>query len=429
MTTWRLIRSYPLAVQVLLVNQLGVNIGFYLLIPYLAGYLGHDLGMSAALVGVVLGVRNLSQQGLFLIGGTASDRLGARGVIIAGCALRTVGFGLFALGTSLPILLLASGLSGLAGALFNPAVRAYLAQEAGERRAEAFALFNVFANTGALVGPLLGSALVVIGFATSALVAALIFALLTIAQIVVLPPRAVAPARNTVLGDWGGVLGNKRFLGFTLALTGMFALQNQLYLVLPMEAARLTGSSGSVAAVFIVSTVAGLLLQVRITRRSQRRCSQGGAIAAGMVLMGLAFLATVIAGIAVPSASAPLEPPDALLRLSPVLVATLVLTIGLMLAQPFVNDLIPAFGSSSLSGTYFGVFYLASGITAAAGNAVIGRVSDIAGHRMPWAPSALCLGLGLVSAAAVIVLHRNGLIGPKSTSQPGASACTTTPTS
>lgn len=33
MSTLRLIRSYPLAVQVLLVNQLGVNTGFYLLIP------------------------------------------------------------------------------------------------------------------------------------------------------------------------------------------------------------------------------------------------------------------------------------------------------------------------------------------------------------------------------------------------------------
>lgn len=105
---------FALPVRLLLVNQFAVNTGFYLLIPYLAGYLGGRLGLSAALVGVVLGVRNLSQQGLFLIGGTAADRFGARNVIIAGCALRAVGFGLFALGTSLPVLLAASVLSGLA---------------------------------------------------------------------------------------------------------------------------------------------------------------------------------------------------------------------------------------------------------------------------------------------------------------------------
>ena len=142
MKTWHEIRRFPLAVRLLLVNQLGVNTGFYLLIPYLATHLTENLGLSAAVVGVVLGVRNLSQQGLFIIGGSASDRLGARGVIIAGCALRTLGFALFALGDGLAVLLAASVLSGVAGALFNPAVRAYLAQEAGENRAEAFALFN-----------------------------------------------------------------------------------------------------------------------------------------------------------------------------------------------------------------------------------------------------------------------------------------------
>lgn len=177
--------------RLLLVNQLGVNTGFYLLIPYLATHLSDDLGLSAAVVGVVLGLRNLSQQGLFLIGGSAADRLGARGVIIAGCALRTVGFGLFALGDSLPLLIAASILSGLAGALFNPAVRTYVAQEAGERKAEAFALFNVFATTGALLGPLLGTLLLLVDFRAAAVTAAGVFAVLTLAQLLVLPAGEV----------------------------------------------------------------------------------------------------------------------------------------------------------------------------------------------------------------------------------------------
>ena len=118
-----------------------------------------------------------------------------------------------------------------------------------------------------------------------------------------------------------------------------------------------------------------------------------------------------------------------LLRLSPVLLATLVLTTGLMLAQPFVNDLIPSFGPEALSGTYFGVFYLASGVTAAAGNAAIGWISDLAGNTAPWAPSALCLVLGLLSAAAIALLHRRGLVGPAPTARTGETACASTPTS
>jgi MFS family permease len=387
MRAWRLFLGFPLAVRLLLVNQFGINTGFYLLVPYLAGYLSHDLGMSAALVGVVLGVRNLSQQGLFLLGGSASDRLGARGVIIAGCTLRAVGFGLFAFGSSLTVLLLASVLSGVAGALFNPAVRAYLAHEAGDRRAEAFSLFNVFANTGMLLGPLLGSALLLVGFRMSAVVAGVIFAVLTVAQVVVLPRRHVERAETSVFADWRGVLTDRPFMAFTVALTGMFALQNQLYLLLPLHAERFTGSSASVSIIFLVATVATLVLQVRVTAWAKDRLRRRTSIAVGLALMGGGFAVTAVAG-----------------SFASVLVTAFVLALGLMFTQPFVNELIPAFGPKRLSGTYFGVFYLVSGVTAAGGNALLGWLADLASDRWPWLPSLVCVLIGGTSALAVSAL-------------------------
>ncbi|WP_370422890.1 MFS transporter [Streptomyces sp. QH1-20] len=403
MRTWHEIRGFPLAIRLLLVNQLGVNTGFYLLIPYLATHLGQDLGMSAAVVGIVLGVRNLSQQGLFIVGGSAADRLGARGVIIAGCALRTVGFALFALGDGLPILLAASVLSGLAGALFNPAVRAYLAQEAGERKAEAFALFNVFATTGALVGPLLGSALLLVDFRASALTAAGIFALLTVAQALVLPAREVTPTGGSVLADWREVLSNRAFLAFSLAMVGMFTMENQLYLLLPDGARRATGWDGAAGIVFLVGTLANLGLQLRVTRALKNRGSRTQWIGAGLTLMGLAFLPPmVVTGTAEPGGAA-----RAALGLLPVLGGALLLYLGVMVAQPFVMELIPAFGRPELTGTYFGIFYVVSGIAAAVGNAVVGWAMDAGGRDgAAWLPWACCLALGLASAGGVAWLHR-----------------------
>ncbi len=402
METLREMRRFPLAVQLLLVNQLGVNTGFYLLIPYLATHLSEDLGMSAAVVGIVLGVRNLSQQGLFIIGGSAADRLGARGVIIAGCGLRTVGFGLFALGDGLPVLLAASVLSGLAGALFNPAVRAYLAQEAGDRKAEAFALFNVFATTGALVGPLLGSALLLVDFRASALTAAGIFAVLTVAQALVLPARKVEPAKGGVLADWREVVGNRAFVAFALAMVGMFTLENQLYLLLPDGARRATGWDGAAGLVFLVGTLANLALQLRITRSLTSRGARARWISAGLALMGLAFLPPMlVAGAGDGSWWAAV----------PVLVGVLILNLGVMIASPFVMELIPGFGRPELTGTYFGIFYVVSGIAAAVGNTVVGWAMD-AGDRggAEWLPWACCSVFGLASAGGVAWLHRLGAL-------------------
>src|SRR5215470_12053319 len=115
MRTWRQVRSFPRGVQVLLVNQFGINLGFYMLMPYLAEHLSAGLGMAGWTVGLVLGVRNLSQQGMFLLGGTLGDRIGYKPAIVAGCALRSVGFAMLGLATTMPALLVASVLTGLAG--------------------------------------------------------------------------------------------------------------------------------------------------------------------------------------------------------------------------------------------------------------------------------------------------------------------------
>ncbi|WP_059010393.1 MFS transporter [Streptomyces specialis] len=416
MRTLRAVRGFPLAVRLLLVNQFGVNTGFYLLIPYLAVHLEEDLGMSAALIGVVLGVRNLSQQGLFIIGGSAADRLGARGVIIAGCAVRTVGFALFALGDALAVLLAASVLSGLAGALFNPAVRAYIAVESGERKAEAFALFQVFAMAGAMAGPLLGSALLLIDFRASALTAAAIFAVLTVAQALVLPARRASkdpePGKSAggdgrrpgVLADWREVASNRRFLAFAVAMTGMFTLESQLYLLLPDGARTATGWAGAAGLIFLVGTVLSLTLQLRVTTALKSRGSRGRWIAAGLACMGLAFVPPLL----VADGDAP---GGAAVRLLPVLAGAALLYLGVMAAQPFVMELIPSFGRESLTGTSFGLFYVVSGVAAAVGNTAVGWAMDL-GERggRSWLPWLFCLAVGLSSAAGVAWLSRRGAL-------------------
>ncbi|MFB7426395.1 MFS transporter [Streptomyces hydrogenans] len=399
MRTLAAVRGFPPAVRLLLVNQLGVNTGFYLLVPYLAVHLTDDLGLSAVVVGLVLGLRNLSQQGLFLIGGSAADRLGARGVIIAGCGLRTLGFGLFALGDGLPVLLAASVLSGLAGALFNPAVRTYLAQEASDRKAEAFALFQVFATTGALLGPLLGGLLLLGGFRATALTAAALFALLTVAQAAVLPARPVPPPAGTVLGDWREAAADRRFAAFALATAGLYGLESQLYLLLPHAVREATGRPGAVGLLFVVGTLAGLLGQLRLTRRlTARGGGRGRWIAAGLALAGLGFLPPLL------TAGAG-EPHPA--RLVPVLAGVLLLYAGLMTAQPFVMELVPAFGRPDLTGTRYGLFHAVTGVAAAGIGVGVGAAMDAAARGGPaWLPYASCAALGLVSAAAVALLHR-----------------------
>ena len=54
-TTISQFRTFDRASQVLMVNQFGINVGFYMLMPYLSGYLAGPLGLAAWTVGLILG--------------------------------------------------------------------------------------------------------------------------------------------------------------------------------------------------------------------------------------------------------------------------------------------------------------------------------------------------------------------------------------
>jgi MFS family permease len=411
------VRSFNRPIQLLLVNQLTINLGFYMLMPYLATHLAGDLGLAAWLVGLVLGVRNLSQQGLFLVGGSLADRLGYKPMILAGLVLRTMGFGLLGFATSIPALLLASALTGLAGALFNPAVRAYLAQEAGERRVEAFAVFNVFYQLGILAGPILGLLLGGIAFRLTCAVAAVLFAVLAAFQARALPGRrgSRADADGSMLHDWRQALGNRAFLLFSLAMIGSYVLNFQVYLGLPIEVRRATGGESGVMILFAVSGLLAVAGQVRITAWAKARWSPAQAIIRGLALMGAAFVPLALTALlAWPSSTNGTGGTLAHgLALAPILISTLLLTLATMVVYPFEMDTIVTLGGPRMVGTYYGLYNTLSGIGIAIGNLATGAALD-AGSRMgvPALPWLVLTVLGVACAVAVHALNLSGRLAP-----------------
>ncbi|MEV7652667.1 MFS transporter [Streptomyces anulatus] len=411
------VRSYPRPVQLLMVNQFTINLGFYMLMPYLAAHLSGTLGLAGWVVGLVLGVRNFSQQGMFLVGGTLADRLGYKPLIVAGCVLRTLGFATLGLVDSLPALLAASAATGLAGALFNPAVRAYLAADAGERRVEAFALFNVFYQSGILLGPLVGMVLTGVDFRVTCLVAAGIFALLSIVQIRGLPRRRGTGAddrkaehREGVLTQWRGILRNRPFLLFSVAMIGSYVLTFQVYLALPLEVRRLGGDgpfgTGAVAALFAVSGLSTILFQTKITAWCKARMEPGRALTRGLLAMGCAFVPLLVASaIPVPDRGLGLW---ALASLPPIL-AALLLAVGTMIAYPFEMDTIVRLSGDHLVATHYGLYNTICGVGITVGNLLTGAALDAARSAgMSAIPWLTLLALGLACAAALLRLHRTG---------------------
>jgi MFS family permease len=409
-------RRLPRVMRLLVLTQLAFNIGFYMVLPYLATHLTNDLALAGAVVGLVLGLRTFSQQGLFVVGGTLTDRIGAKPVVLVGCALRVAGFVLLGLAESLPAVLAGAMLTGFAAALFSPAVESSLAREAGEQaeaggpaRADVFAMLAMSGQVGTVAGPLIGTALLVVGFRLSCLVAAAVFVLIGFAHLRLLPHRPPQHAGEPVLAGWSEVVRNRRFMAFAAGYSGYLLCYNQLYLALPAELRRATGDQAALGWLFVLASIMVITGQLPATRWG-RRIGSARAIVLGFGLMAASFLAVAVAVLLPGSADA--------VPLWPAVTMVVLLTAGEMLAVPVAQDLVPRLAGERRLGVYFGVLSSAGGFAVLIGSTAVGALLDpaVAAPAVPWLVLA---GVPAVSAVIIGLLARRGSLSTPPSVTPG----------
>lgn len=387
----------PGPIRLIVLGQLAFNTGFYLVLPFFALHLTRDLGFGGALVGLLLGLRTFSQQGLFFLGGALADRFGTRPVALTGFVVRIAGFLLLALADGAVLLVAGTVATGFAAALFSPAVEAELARRAGEleredgpTRSEAFAMFGVAGEVGVVVGPVLGSLLLTVDFAATALAAAGVFVVVLVAFARGMPRRPAAHAGEPVLAGWGEVLRNPAFLAFTAAYSTWLLSYNQLYLALPVELERV-GAAGMLGLLFVLSAVLVVLGQIPLAELVRRRLG-ARALPVGFGVLALAFAATaVLIGL---GTAGPV----------PAIVFVVLLTLGQMTVVPVAQDAVGRLAGERRLGAYFGVLASGGGLAVLGGSALLGSLLEAHGPpALPWAVTAV---LPLASAVVMGVLVR-----------------------
>ena len=380
--SWRMLSP---AARLLVTNGFAFNLGFYMMMPYLAHHLGSTLGLAGWASGLIMGMRVFSQQGLFLLGGTLGDRIGYRPAIIWGCLVRSFGFALLGWAEHLPLLLLAAFLTGFAGALFTPCAQAYLAAECQDsnQRQQAFALHNLASEGGMLLGPLVGLLLTNLSYTMTGLVSGGVFFLLTGLQWFYLPKlvEPIKPAETRVLQQWHTIVKNRSFLRFTLFSAAYGVMFHQLYLSVPAFIQSQQQSAGLLGSVFTITALIGVVLQLPASQWVQRRLGMPRAIGLGLALMGFSYLML------------------SWLAHWPVMATILqavLFSLGSILCYPLFSARLPHYAQSGQMGSYYGFYASFGGCVALLSNLVIGSLLGAAGSVPPvwiWYGLAVC-GVG-----------------------------------
>lgn len=400
MTSVALART-PLSplLRLLILTQLAFNIGFFAVLPFLAEHLAEAIGMAGWLVGLVLGLRTFSQQGLFVVGGALADRYGVRPVVLAGCVLRIAGFGWLGYAEETWGVVGAVLLIGFAAALFSPAVESEVARQAVEweetgrgERTRVLALFTVAGQVGAFVGPLLGALLLAVDFRIACLAGAGVFVLVLAGHAWLLPQHIPGRARITQKGGMRTLVHNKPFLALCCAYGAYLLAYNQLYLALPEEVQRAAGSQAPLAWLFALSSLLVVSAQLPVTRWAGERLDPRRSMAAGLLLIAVGFTAVAVARPAQLTGTTGLLPATVLVVL---------LTLGQMLIAPVARAWVPDLAEPGRLGLYTGALSSVSGLLVLLGSAATGTLLDTSlPAAVPW------LVLAAVPMAAIGLLPR-----------------------
>ncbi len=389
--------------SVLLSTQLVFNIGFYAVVPFLALVMFEDLGLGAAAIGVVLGVRTFSQQGLFLLGGVLADRWGPRRSILSGCVLRAAGYCGLAAADSFWPFLLGAVLTGMGGALFSPAVEGLVgaldrARAAdGSRRRSLFAWLVLFGEVGAVTGPLVGTGLLPLGFPIVAGSAACLFLTVGVVLWLIMPrglpttapsPRAAAGGHDT----WA-CLRERRFLAFCAFFGINLLAYNQLYFTLPLELQQSGAGAGLLGVLFTIASILTIALQLPASSVAARMGTVA-ALRAGFSCIAVAFLLITLLGTTgmhlvpgLPAATGPV-------------CLVVLLSLGRMLVGPAGLQQVQGFAGARPLGAYYGLLASCGGLAVVCGNTLIGVLRDTVGSTSGW------VLLVLLSGAAAVFLPR-----------------------
>ncbi|WP_368652853.1 MDR family MFS transporter [Ornithinibacillus sp. 4-3] len=368
------------AIKVLLTNSFLMSVSFFAFIPFLSAYITGDLALSAGIAGLVLMIRQLSQQGTSFISGMLGDRFDYRKLISLGMLIRGIGFFLFAFCTTTTELIIAAIISSIGGSLFEPISKAAISLfTPSEKRGEVFALDKIVRHSGIISAGVLGGVLFHLDFVYTCLVCGGIFVIAGIITFFLLPQEQVLVEKQSFKESWQRVKSDGQFMYFTICMIGFWFMFMQLYLAIPLHAADVFNNTSFVSGLFIVYGVIVIALQIPL-QKGMKHFERLTVIKFGLATMAIGMLIVGFSSSFIPFWS-----------------GFVLFAIGIMLVEPTSYEYTSEVAPPQFSGSYFGFALMAMAVGGGISQGAGGWIYD----HLPELNWILCLVIGLLASFGI----------------------------
>lgn len=368
-----------------------MNAGFFMIIPLISIHFVDELGWAAAFIGIVLAVRQFTQQGLTVFGGALADRFGAKGLILIGLIIRSGSFVLMGYATTQPTLLLAGFLAALGGALFDAPSKALLAALAPEEMlSDIYARVGILQNMARVLGPVLGAFFIGYSFSAVGLAAAGFFLLALVCAIFWLPNVSVSTDAQSATQGLGLAFRDKAFITYTALMMGYWFMWVQLSIALPLQAKSLTNSNASVGLLLTVNAITAVVLQVPVLRLAQRYL-----LPLPMLIVGIVSMALGLGSVALVT------------NMGQLFISVTFFALGTVLVMPNTQTVAATMANPRARGAYFGVSSLALAVGGGIGQVMGGVMVDVAARfQLPALPWLVSASVGVSAAIGMFYFYQ-----------------------
>jgi MFS family permease len=284
----------PRPVYVLQLGALVNAFGNGVVLPFLLIYLHNVRGIPFGLAGLAAAVQSAAALASGFLGGTLSDRVGPKRVLLGSLGVMTVAFALMPTIRTAPEAFAIYTLWGIGSGSFWPSQSALLASlTPAARRAPAYALQRLAMNVGVALGGLVAGLIASVGNPETFTVLFGINCATFIGYMAVLT-RVRAPAlhEGRLGGSWRAVVRDRVFTRFTLLNAAFMTAAISLVVeLLPAFGKNVAGiSEQQVGIVFALDALGVAIFQLPVVKLSEGRSRMRG-----LALMGTLWAATMLA--------------------------------------------------------------------------------------------------------------------------------------
>lgn len=361
--------------------------GYFLVVPLLAVHYVDSLGWAAATIGLLLAIRQFTQQTVGVVFGVLCDRIGPKPLIMAGMLLRGLGFATMAYATSFWLMLGSLLLAAFGGAMFDSpksAATAYLALPAQRQRI--YSILGVIGGIGVTVGTQLGAFLIKVDFRIVCFASAAVYLVVMFAVWILLPPIRVSTGTvSSPMTDIGQALHDRTFVMFLILMSGYWFAWTQFSLTITLAATDIAGTVSAVSWIYLINTGITISLGYFLPTWLGKWLKPIDLVICGMVIISIGL---GLVGFATGTPT--------------MLVAAAVFSLGVIISRPGQETVTANLADPAARGTYFGVAYFSMAIGGGLGNLVGGIAYDYGReHDLQLATWLLFAAVGAFSAAGL----------------------------